>query len=178
MLASGTSRTQVAYDITTSVEYLSDQIAADYRAFLGRPADPGGLATWLAAFAAGATNEEVDAAILGSPEFFADAGATTTGFITALYQDLLGRPPDPGGLAYWSQAMAGGTSATQVANDITTSVEYRTYTVQSMYELLLGRSADPGGLSTWVGALSSGATDEQVLAAIAGSPEFYGDATG
>jgi len=29
-----------------------------------------------------------------------------------------------------------------------------------------------------VGALNSGATDEQVLAAIAGSQEFYNDATG
>lgn len=176
-LSAGASPTQVAYAIATSNEYRTDFIQADYQAFLGRSPDPGGLATWLAAFASGATDEQVDAGILGSSEFFSDSGGTGSGFINAVYQDLLGRPADPGGMSTWSAALGSGMSRTQVAYAIDTSNEARSDTVQFFYQLLLNRPADPGGLSTWAGALNSGSTDEQVLAAIAGSPEFYSDAS-
>jgi len=177
-MASGASTTQVAYGIATSSEYRTDFIQADYQAFLGRPADPGGLAGWMSAFNSGATDEQIDAGILGSAEFFSDSGSTNSGFVNAVYQDLLGRPADSGGLATWTQALVSGVSRTQVAYAIDTSNESRTDTVQFFYQTLLNRPADPGGLSTWVGALNSGATDEQVLAGIAGSQEFYNDATG
>jgi len=176
-LSSGTSTTQVAYDIATSTEYRTDYIEADYQAFLGRVTDPGGTSTWLSAFDSGATDEQVDSGIFGSPEFFTDAGSTNSGFINAVYQDLLGRPADSGGLVTWNAGLSNGMSRTQVAYDIDTSNESRTDTVQFFYQLLLNRPADPGGLSTWVGDLNSGATDEQVLAGIAGSQEFYNDAT-
>lgn len=176
-MSSGASPTQIAYGMATSTEYQTDFIEADYEAFLGRAADPGGLSTWHSAFNLGATDEQVDAGILGSAEFFSDAGGVNSGFINSVYQDLLGRPADSTGLATWNQALADGLSRTQVAFYIDTSNESRTDTVQFFYQTLLNRPADPGGLSTWVGALDSGATDEQVLAAIAGSPEFYSDAT-
>jgi len=176
-MASGATSTQVAYGIATSSEYRTDFIEADYQAFLGRSADPGGLSTWMSAFDSGATDEQIDAGILGSPEFLFDSGGTNNGFVNAVYQDLLGRPTDSGGLATWGQALSNGVSRTQVAYDIDTSNESRTDAVQFFYATLLNRPADPGGLSTWVADLNSGATDEQVLAGIAGSPEFYSDAT-
>jgi hypothetical protein len=177
-LSSGMSTTQVAWDIATSNEYRTDYIKADYEALLGRAADPGGLYTWLAAFNSGASDEQISAGIVGSAEFFSDAGSTNSGFIDAVYQDLLGRAADPGGLWTWDSDLSSGLSRTQIAYDIDTSNESRTDTVQSFYKLLLNRPADPGGLWTWVAALNSGATDEQVLAGIAGSQEFYSDATG
>jgi len=175
-LASGASPLQVAEDVVNSPEYRADYIENDYEAFLGRSVDPGGLSTWLSAFQVGATDEQIDAAILGSNEFFTDAGGTNSGFIDAVYQDLLGRAPDPSGFSTFSSQLASGVSRTQVALEIDNSTESRTDTVQGFYESLLGRPADPGGLYQWVNLLNSGATDEQVLAAIASSQEFINDA--
>lgn len=175
-MSSGTSTTQVALDIVTSTEFRTDFIQGDYMGFLGREADQGGLNAWLGAFGSGATDEQVDSGILGSDEFFADSGGTNSGFIDNVYQGLLGRAADSSGLSTWNQALASGTSRTQVALAIDTSNESRTDTVQFLYQILLNRSADQGGVNTWVGALNSGATDEQVIADIAGSPEFYNDA--
>jgi len=177
-LNSGTSRTQVAYAIANSNEYRTDFIQTDYQIFLNRSADAGGMSTWLAAFSSGATDEQVDAGILGSDEFFTDSGSTNNGYINAVYQYLLGRSADSGGISTWTSALNSGIPRTQVAYAIDASNESRTDLIQFFYQLLLNRPADPGGLSTWVGALNSGATDEQVLAAIAGSQEFYNDATG
>ena len=71
LLNSGTSRTAVATMFLTSTEYRTDLIMSDYETFLGRKADPAGLAGWLNAFAAGAKDQEVLAAIFGSAEGFA-----------------------------------------------------------------------------------------------------------
>lgn len=177
-LASGTTRTQVAYGIVDSTESLTDYIDGDYLFFLGRQADPGGLDTWLAAFRAGASVEQVDAGVIGSAEFFSDSGSTNSGFLNAVYEDLLGRPIDSSGSSTWSSALADGASRTQVAYAIDTSNEEYTDDVQSYYQEFLDRSADPAGLSFWVGALESGATDQQVIAAILGSQEFYDDVAG
>jgi trimeric autotransporter adhesin len=68
LLNSGTSRSTVATFFLTSAEYRTDLIDADYATFLLRSPDAGGLATWLNAFNAGATDQEVLAAIFGSPE--------------------------------------------------------------------------------------------------------------
>jgi Domain of unknown function (DUF4214) len=71
VLNSGTSRTTVATMFLTSTEYRTDLIMSDYETFLGRNADPAGLAAWLSAYQAGAKDQEVLAAIFGSPEGFA-----------------------------------------------------------------------------------------------------------
>ena len=126
----------------------------------------------------GATDEQVDSGILGSPEFFTDSGSTNGGFVSAVYEDVLSRSADSAGLSTWSSALSSGTSRTAVAYDIDTSTESRTDTVQFLYQYFLNRPADQAGLSGWVAALSTGTTDEQVIAGIVGSPEFYNDVTG
>jgi len=97
-------------------------------------------------------------------------------FICQVYEVLLVRAPDAGGLTTWTTALAGGTSRSTVAYDIATSNEYRTDIVEGYYQHYLHRAADPGGLSTWVAALSSGQRQEQVISGIVGSGEFYTDA--
>jgi hypothetical protein len=97
-------------------------------------------------------------------------------FVCLVYEDLLGRVPDAGGLAAWEGLLAAGVSRQQVAYDIATSPEHFTDLVQGDYEYFLGRAADAGGLSTWVGALEAGWTPQAVLAGILSSPEYYADA--
>jgi len=66
-------------------------------ALLGRPADPGGLASWVGVLNAGWSDQQVLEGIMGSAEFYGHVGGTPSAFVTALYADLLGRGPDAGG---------------------------------------------------------------------------------
>jgi hypothetical protein len=71
-LNSGTlSRAQVAAAIFGSAEYRNDLVEYYYQEFLGRNADPGGLAAWQAQLKAGLTDGQLIAALLGSGEGFA-----------------------------------------------------------------------------------------------------------
>ncbi len=95
-------------------------------------------------------------------------------YVTQLYHDLLGRSPDPAGLAAWSGYLdqnPGGRF--QVAWDIETSGEARTRQVNALYQTLLNRPADAAGLSGWLTILSQGGTLAQVETYILGSGEYY-----
>jgi hypothetical protein len=172
-LALGVSDAQVAYGIATSPEYRSDLVGFFYQYFLGRAADPAGLATWVGLLNAGWSDQAVLEGILGSAEFYAHAGGTPSGFVTALYEDLLGRAPDGGGLATWVGLLNAGVSRGAVVAGFLSSSEYETNFVEGEYMNLLGRAADPAGLATWVSELASGVSYERIIAGIMGSPEFY-----
>lgn len=172
-LAAGVSDGQVAYDIATSPEYRSRLVQNDYEVFLGRAADSGGLATWVGLLNAGGRDQSVVEGIMDSPEFYAHAGGAPSGFITALYTDLLGRAADPGGLASWVGQLNAGESTGAVVAGFLYSNEYEADWVQGEYVHLLDRGADPGGLASWVSDLAGGASYEQVIAGLVGSPEFY-----
>jgi hypothetical protein len=47
-----------------------------------------------------------------------------TAFATALYHEVLGRNPDPGGLAFWVRTLDRGASPTAVASVIWNSPEH------------------------------------------------------
>jgi hypothetical protein len=144
-----------------------------YEGFLRRAADPGGLASWVGLLNAGGSDQSVVEGIMGSPEFYADAGGTPSGFVTALYTDLLGRAADPGGLASWVGQLNAGVSLGAVVAGVLSSNEYETDWVEAEYVHLLDRAADPGGVAFWVSELAGGASYEQVIAGLVGSPEYY-----
>ena len=151
-------------------------IASYYERYLGRPADSGGFATFLTFFAEGADAEQVQAAILGSPEFANRSGGSESGFVSALYQDLLHRTVDPSGLATFTGQLATGTARSTVAEELLTSAEYRSDLINSYYEAYLGRPADSGGLATFLGQFAQGVTDDAVQADLLSSEEFYAEA--
>jgi len=68
-------------------------------------------------------------------------------FVSSLYQGLLGRPADAGGLAYWTARLDTGATRTQVAQGIAGSDEALSRDVQLFYQALLGRPAEAAGLS-------------------------------
>jgi hypothetical protein len=94
-------------------------------------------------------------------------------FVMQLYEDLLDRPPDTAGLAYWSGLLDRGTPRVQVALSIEQSLEYRQDEVQGLYARYLYRNADPAGLATFANLLAHDGTLEQVAADIVSSPEYY-----
>lgn len=102
-------RFEVVRAIQNSTEFRTLVVQDVYARFLFRPIDPVGLNTWVPFLAQGGTPLQLEARILGSQEYFVRrGGGTNFGFLQALFQDLLGRPPDTAGLASFSQALVFG----------------------------------------------------------------------
>ena len=172
-LNTGTSRFVVAQRIEASAEYRSHVIDGLYQKFLQRPADASGKAGLDQYLAAGGTMDGARTALLGSLEYFNLHGGTNDAFVTALYQDVLGRTPDPSGRANWLQQLASGKSRAEVALAVLRSPEARGVQVSSFYVQFLKRQADSGGLANFQNLLLQGVREEVVIAAIVASDEYF-----
>jgi len=174
LLDQGTTTTQVVLDIEGSLEYRVDEVQSLYSKYLHRLADASGLSAFSNFLANGGTLEQAASNIIGSAEYFSNrAGSTNNGFLSALYQDTLGRPIDAGGQAFFTNLLNNNTSRTQVAADVLSSTEYGTDLVKGFYVAYLRRQADSAGLAAFLGAFQSGVTDQQIIADIVGSGEYY-----
>jgi uncharacterized secreted protein with C-terminal beta-propeller domain len=171
------TREQIAAGIIGSVEYRSGQIDHLYATLLGRKADEAGLKSFLAALGAGATLIEVEAVILGSPEYFHHAGGSVGTFLKVLYHDVLERAVDPAGASSLGAALTGSLTTRQVAALVLASPEAENDVVQSLYQLAFERSADPNGLYTYTNALGHGISEEAVMASLFGSQEYMNRVT-
>ena len=165
-LAGGESHAGAARWLMSSAEYRADLVKGWYQSFLGRAADAKGLATFVGMLDHGSSDEQVMAELLASREFYSHAGGTSTGFLTAVYQDLLGRNPDGAGLNTYRTA----PRATVIAA-LLSSAEYRTVLVSDWYRIYLHRAPDAVGLTSFVGMLRTN-PDQAALAVMLGSPEF------
>ena len=154
-----------------SPEGMGRRASALYSEILGRGPDPGGLAAWTAAMSSGSVRVmDARAGFWASPERVARSGSLQQ-WVRDMYVGVLGREPDPGGLAGWTQAAAtSGPGA--VAGGIVWSLESRQRLVAAAYVQFLKRGPDPGGLAGWSAFL--GSSDLPVLgAALGGSDEYY-----
>jgi hypothetical protein len=155
-IANGASRAQVANGFLASAEYRTNLVAADYQQTLHRAADPSGSAYFVGQLNKGVKNEDVLIALAASDEYFISrGGSTNSGFVSALYQDLLQRTAAPSEVASWTQQMSHGMSRATVVRGFVTAQEYRTKLVSAYYQHYLGRAADPGGLSNFVAVLNN-----------------------
>jgi hypothetical protein len=91
-------------------------IARLYGAAFARAPDAGGLEVQLDALHAGLTPIQLAANFLGSAEFVARYGAAPSdvAYVTALYNNVLGRIPDQGGFDVQVHALAQGLSRAQL----------------------------------------------------------------
>ncbi len=95
-------------------------------------------------------------------------------YVTALYQDFLGRVPS----SSERDAAAGRLDRNQVSRkalslELATSDEYLRKVVTGFYRNTLGRDPDQGGLDNWRNALRAGKPVAEVAAAFYASPEYY-----
>jgi ELWxxDGT repeat protein len=167
-------RGDLAGAVVTSVEYRGDLVNGYYQHYLGRTADAGGLNTFVNALGTGATDQQVQAFLIGSPEFYANSGGTNNGFLSNLFLDVLGRPIDAGALTAFNDQLNAGTSRSAVATEVLTSSEAYSKLVNGWFVSYLRRPADSTGLNAYVSALQSGTRDEAIIAQITGSAEYFG----
>jgi hypothetical protein len=148
-LQAGSSRAAVAGDLVRSDAWIATIVTDLYEATLGRAPDPAGLSFWTRQLAAGRrTVAQAAASFYGSSEYFRRSGGTAEGWVTDLYDEVLGRAPDAAGLAYWVRRSA-AIGRDRVAASFYESPESRRTRVRSLYDHLLDRSPDPSGLAHW-----------------------------
>ena len=174
-LGSGTSRTQVAQDLTHGSDHAGQVVDRLYVRILGRDADPGGRAFWTARLASGVGVRTLASQLYGSREYFASTGSTPGSFVDAVYADLLGRPADPSGRAYWTARVAGGESRTVLSRLLFSSRESNGLRIVLMYLDLLRRLPEASARAYWAEQLV-GTDDLEVEARLVGSTEYLDDA--
>lgn len=97
--------------------------------------------------------------------------------VVDLYVSVLGREPDPGGLAYWTAQVRNGRPARDVAINMYGAPEYYSSHggtaagfVDAIYPAVLGRQPDSGGRAYWIGEVTRRGTTS-VAADFYQSPE-------
>jgi hypothetical protein len=81
-----------------------------YLAAFNRIPDQPGLINWVG-YAQANSLQSVADTFTASQEFINHYGSSSnSNYVTALYQNVLGRAPDPAGLAYWTGLLASGTT--------------------------------------------------------------------
>jgi len=137
-------------------------VSRQYQAFLGRPPTASELVKALGSVGAGktASNSSFLRSLLEDPSRAARQR------VARLYIAYFKRPPDHGGLGYWSSQLQAGTkSIDDVSDSFARSNEFtRTYGTLSdidfvtlVYENVLDRNPDSAGKDFWIDELDSGA---------------------
>ena len=94
-------------------------------------------------------------------------------YVTAVYNDLFGRDPDPTGMVGWTNALMRGVPYSAVSDSITASDEFRMGLITDAYAHYLGRLPDPEGLAGWLRAMNRGLHIQQMEAGFLGSQEYF-----
>jgi len=171
---------QMVAGFMTSPEFGSyvSPVSRLYLAAFHRTADYAGLNYWVNAEHMGMSLPSVANYVATSPEFVSMYGnLDLVGFVTRLYQNVLGRLPDAGGLAYWLGSLQQGLSKGGALLGFSDSAEYQAQTAPTVnatlgYIGMLRRSPDASGLSFWAGQLRGGVPLASFAAALLASPEY------
>lgn len=146
-----------------------------YREVLGRSADPLGLRTYRQRILEqGWTEEQVIRQLQRSDEARA---VDSTAAITQAYRDVLGRDPDPAGLAHYRARWRDGWTQGQIRDDLRRSREGRDRHVRGAitraYRDLLGREPDPEGYANYERLMRDrGYSEQDVRRSLMNSEEY------
>ncbi len=142
-----------------------DEAASVYRVYqatLDRAPDITGFSNWSGQLAGGRALDAVINGFVDSAEFQATYGALDdTAFVELLYQNVLDREADAGGLRVWTQQLAAGTSRAEVVRGFSQSAEFVAATAEDFKDWMRGLEHDAGDpYHDWL----SGETGDNALA--------------
>ncbi|MGH9577436.1 MAG: DUF4214 domain-containing protein, partial [Terriglobales bacterium] len=146
-----------------------------YRDFLGREGDAGGITAWVNYLNSGGTRAAVTEGFFGSPEF-----QGTGSPVVRLYFAYFLRIPDYGGLTFWINYFRAGNTLAAISNAFAGSAEFlnrygaltNAQFVDLVYQNVLGRAADAGGKAFWLGQLNGGMARGQMMIGFSESAEY------
>jgi hypothetical protein len=102
--------------------------------------------------------------------------SSNASLVDKLYQQVLHRPAEDGGLEYWTGLLGQGQPLDLVAQNIFNSAERLDPLVTRFYETYLLRGPDSQGLAHWVADWQTKGDPSDVVLNILSSPEFFNDA--
>ncbi len=123
LIESGVPAGSVVAAIGDADEYRQFVTAEYYRRVLGREPEMNGLRYWSEGIIDDFTGASLGRELFASEEFYVGSGGTSTSFVTAMYQVILNRDPDPGGLRYWAGLVDQGVGRGAIAQEILRSTE-------------------------------------------------------
>ena len=170
----------MAFGFFESDELLDKVLGNYYQQYLLRPLDANGLTYWKGIWHATGGPEEIKAGFADSPEFYNSAGGTPQSWLTALYQRILSRTPDPAGEMFWmnyyQQQTAAGVDAGTVLDNIALgffdSAEAFGNDVTGWFQEYLFRAPTDAEKAQYASQMEAGATDRTIEQAITNLPEY------
>jgi hypothetical protein len=173
-LDGGTSRSDFATILVTSLEYRADFVRSLYTAYLHRPADVTEIGFGVSLMMAGLPTPDLEALILGSFDFDVSRTDGSDGsFIDAMYESVLGRPIDPPTHAALQAQLTANVKRSDVALGVVTSDAARSKLIDDLYRRFLDRAAGASEVAAGLGALRGGTSPEKLITSIVASDEFF-----
>ncbi|HEV3342330.1 MAG TPA: tandem-95 repeat protein [Pirellulales bacterium] len=143
-----------------------------YQSVLNRAAADADLLGWTARLDAGETRSQVTTSFLSSAEYQSD-------LINGVYERLLHRPADVGGLSFWLGEMQFGVPIETIMIAIASSPEYLALhgnttqgQIAGFYQDFLGRSGSQADILYWAGQVSAGTPPSSIAASFLSSNEY------
>ena len=170
-IQSGKLTVSQAYErILHSTEHYGKAVTAYFQEILKRDPSPTGLGQFVEALRNGLTEKQLVAAIVASPEF--QKNASDSEFVQNLYQTILGRTGDEGGIKDHLAALKQGVTRQALADSFLESQEHAEKVVDQIFETILGRAASVSGKEIWARYLEDSAKDDlDIVPIIGGSLE-------
>lgn len=174
------SRAEVAMQFASSSEFeTAAGVARLYLAFFFRYPDHQGLNHWIAYRRSGNTLASVADRFIASEEFQRRyPPMSNRQFVALVYQNVLGRNPDPTGYGAWlgevdgNRLTWGGLMAAFAESAEFRGMVHPEVMVTFMYARMLGRTPDPAGFSAWVGYLDAGGAPLGMMERFIASSEY------
>ena len=156
-------------------------VTQQYRDFLARDPDAGGLEFWSNQLRAGINPGGLVEFMVAQPEF-----AESVAPVVRLYLAHFLRSPDFGGLQFWAGQFRNGMPLAGISDEFARSDEFqRTYGslrdeefVDLVYNNVFDRNADAGGKAFWIGQLDEGLSRGAMMAEFSESPEYVAQTNG
>lgn len=166
-----TTHAQVIQSLMNSSEFQGrfGPLVRLYTAYFLRTPDYDGLMHWFNAMYPGSgygrSLAQVSDAFAGSPEFVSRYGALdNAGFVTLVYQNVLGRNPDASGFTYWLGRLNAGVLRGQMMIGFSESTENQNATANAqritlVYVAMLKRVPNASERTQWLADMNAGRAD-------------------
>lgn len=180
-LLRGATFFDVAADLLTSDEYYAVVVETQFVRLLGRQPTAAELQQWARFLKNRGRVQQIIAAIIGSEEYFrTQGGSTASGFLQAVYQDLLGRdtlPRDAAQVRDFTRLIQARIPRIRIPQLLENTRDFRVALVEQFYTRFLGRSPSSAELNAWVTALARGGAQRivgrDIIVALVSSDEYY-----
>jgi len=171
----GDSTYHAVQSLQNSDEYRTLLVNQAYQTVLRRAPDASGLAGGLAFLRGGGGFQALEVGLYGSQEYFNNiGGGTNSGYLAAIYNDIVGRPIDPGANTSGLLALSLGTSRGEIAASLQNSAEGSQRIVQHLFLTYLRRPITFSEATSIADRLGRGTLSyTDLVAGLIGSQEYF-----